>query len=494
MTLDLIRFKQLIRERCGLVFEGNGEANLVHVLAERVKTLETEPASYYARLHDSAAEFQELVNRLTINETYFFRESEQIRLLVDHLVPRFLAGRDGLAPLRILSAGCSSGEEPYSLAMALMDKYGERTAGLFEIYGGDIDSAALAKARHARYTRFSFRGVPDEVQTRYFDKDGWGQVLKAAVREQVSFHSLNLLAEHFSPELRNFDIIFFRNVSIYFDPPTRQRVQHTLASMMKDDGVLVIGVAETLANDLGVLPLVEEEGLFYFVKGQPPLPEHAPKNTVGAMPKPAMPRVLPRPAGSSPLMTVLPASNGSDGPLPLPLLQADFEALCQLVRDKRFDHALPLLEAVLSVDAASTWARLLKAHVLVNRKEFAAAEHLAQEVLAADAWSIDALLLLGLAAKWQQQPEAAVRWFKQAAYSRHECWPAQYYLAELYRHGGETELARRGYRVVIQLLSGKEPDTGIKYLPLGLPIGEVRFLCEHQLAKLPVGKALERQR
>jgi chemotaxis protein methyltransferase CheR len=485
MKRDLNRFKQLIRGRCGLMFEGNNEANLVQVLAERSNALMLDPDGYYAHLQSSVAEFQELVNRLTINETYFFRGAEQIHLMVDHLVPRLLAGREGQAPLRILSAGCSSGEEPYSLAMALMDKYGEHSHGLFDIHGADIDSAALAKARNAHYSRFSFRGVPEAVQIRYFDKDSWGHVLKASVRKQVSFHPLNLLADATPPQLHDFDIIFFRNVSIYFDAPTRQRVLHTLASMMKAQGVLVTGAAETLANDLGVLPLVEEAGQFYFVKGAAALPVPAPKTVAAShlawltSAKPPQSMSL----GQRPVVQPLPPPV-TTGVLPAP--SSDFEALHSLVRDKLFDQALPLLDAVFAQDAHSTWARLLKAHVLINRKEFSVAERLAQEVLARDAWSVDALLLLGQVAKWQQQPEAAVRWFKQAAYARHECWPAQYYLADLYRQGGDTELARRAYRVVLQLLSGKEVDTGIAYLPLDLPVSEVRFLCEHQLARLPV--------
>lgn len=480
MSRDLARVKQLVKARCGLLFEGNGEANLVQVLAERARALAIEPAQYFARLHDNGPEFQELVNRLTINETYFFRGSEQIRLLVERLVPRLLAARAGLAPVRILSAGCSSGEEPYSLVMALMDRYGESVSRLFEFAGGDIDSVALAKARNARYTRFSFRGVPDEVRGRYFDQDRWGHLLKAPVRNQVTFHELNLLASSFSPALRDFDVIFFRNVSIYFDAPTRKRVQQNLVSLMKDDGVLMIGAAETLANDLGVLPLVEEDGLYYFAKGRPPVP--------------AVPLApLPSGGGSVP-MAAMPALTASEPrPSPAPL-RADVDTLRQLMRDKCYDQALPLLEAVLMDEPRNAEALLLKAHVLINRKDFVAAERLAQGVLAANAWSIDALVLLGLAAKWQQQSEAAIRWFKQAAYARHDCWPAHYYLADLYRNGGENELARRAYRVVLQLLSGHEPDTGgIQYVPLGLPTGEIRFLCEHQLARLPIAKALAGQ-
>ena len=139
---------------------------------------------------------------------------------------------------------------------------------------------------------------------------------------------------------------------------------------------------------------------------------------------------------------------------------------------------------------------MLKAYVLINRKDFAAAEVLAQQVLAHDAWSVDALLLLGLAAKWQQQNKQAIGWFKQAVYTRHECWPAHYYLADLYRHSGnseDVELARRAYRIVIQLLAGagsaKEAEAGILHVPLDLPFGEIRFLCEHHLARLPAASA-----
>lgn len=503
MSPDTGPFKALIKARCGLLIEGHREEKLAQALAERSKALATKPADYYLRLSSDEAEFQELVNLLTINETYFFREPEQIRLLVDRLVPRFLAAREGLSPIRILSAGCSSGEEPYSLAMALIDKYGESVSRLFAFAGGDIDSMVLAKARHARYSEFSFRGVPASVRSHYFIKDNLSYKLKPEVQNLVHFHELNLLSENQPSALQNFDIIFFRNVSIYFDTPTRKTIQKNLASLMKDDGVLVIGTAETLANNLGVLSLVEDGGLFYFVKGQTPLSEVPPCDlrqlltTVGriAPPIPAETPVTPLIASSAAF--VFP--NVWQPPelvsaLPQNQKQA-LESGRQLTHDRRYDEALPQLDAFLAVEPENTEAQLLKAHVLINRKDFVAAESLAQRVLTRDAWSVDALLLLGLAAKWRQQNEVAIRWFKQAVYAHHECWPAHYYLADLYRNSGhreETELARRAYRVVIQLLSGadceKDDKTGIRHVPFGLPAGEIRFLCEHQLARLPALK------
>ena len=517
LLLALEPFKELIREHCGLSCEGNGEEKLAHALAERIAALAIKPAEYYARLRSDDGEFQELVNLLTINETYFFREPEQIRLLVDRLAPCFLAAQVGAAPVRILSAGCSSGEEPYSLVMALTDKYGESVSRLFSFVGGDIDSSVLARARNARYTDFSFRGVQDEVRNRYFDKDRWGNLLKEPIKNQVSFYDLNLLASHFPAALHSFDIIFFRNVSIYFDTPTRKIIQQNLASLMKENGVLVIGTAETLANDLGVLPLVEDEGFYYFVKGKPPLPERAASNLAFAAsaqrwqhPEPVPPALSSMPvwpiAAVAPLL--MPDFKAKTAPifempvaaplsefLALPLAKTGaLDTARQLVRDQYFDEALPQLDAALAADPGNTEAVLLKAHILLNRKDFMAAEALAERVLALDAWSVDALLLLGLAAKWRQQGTVAIRCFKQAVYARHECWPAHYYLADLYRHSGEIELARRSYRAVVQLLSGHAPDTGIQHVPLGLPEGEIRFLCEHQLAKLPSNKTPAGQR
>ena len=497
MERDLDRFKALIKQRCGLLFEGHSEANLAQALAARSRELNMPTARYYAEVHGNGAEFQELINRLTINETYFFREAEHIRLLVDHLVPRLLAERDSDKPVRILSAGCSSGEEPYSLVMALLDKYGERVAQGFEFVGGDIDSAVLAKARHARYTGFSFRGVPNAVRDRYFDADGLGFSLKEAVKKQVQFHEFNLLDGAMSPALRDFDIVLFRNVSIYFDAATRKAVQQNITALMKDKAVLITGTAETLANDLGVLQLVEEAGLYYFAKGQPSIPQvrvsaQAIRTSVAAPVAATLPMAtVSRRRGDDTPMLSIAADQRPAVPVPVPRA---LEAIGQLLRDRRYDQALPLLDDVLLLDADHTHALLLKAHVLINRRDFATAESLARSVQARNVWSIDALLLLGQAAKWQRQPQAAIHWFKQAAYAHHTCWVAHYYLADLYREGDEAERACRAYRVVLQLLGGDATDTGIEVVPVDLPLGEIRFLCTHHLGKLSAAKTPEGQR
>ncbi len=502
MIIDSAPFKKLIKQHCGLILEGFGEEKLATVLAQRITvTRFGTSAEYYSYLQGSSDEFHNLVNLLTINETYFFREVEQFRLLTERLVPRLLKQRKDSRPLRILSAGCSSGEEPYSIVMALREKYGDRVSSLFSFAGGDIDTQALTKARSGRYSEFSFRGVATDTKTRYFDHDGLVYRLKEEIRSRVEFHEINLFVGEFPAPLHDCDIIFFRNVSIYFDAQTRRIIQQNLASLLKDNGYLVIGTAETIANDLGVFPLVEEDGLFYFSKGQYSVPvQAAPAFDFSRhrVPKAAAPtrrrdfpeepsvRHSPSVVPSLPTMELVPpvvAPVPVVAPSPDPCLSID--EVQQYCSEKRYDEAMALIVILLERDSDDASLLLLKAYILLNRKEFELAAASARQVLRTDPWSIDAFVLLGLAAKWRELIGEAVRWFKKAVYARHECWLARYYLADLYRAGGETDKARREYRGVLQLLSqATVPDNGIKVLPLGVVHSELRFLCAHQLGKL----------
>mgnify|MGYP001228304101 CR=1 FL=1 len=489
--MNLTPFKELIKQRCGLIFEGVGEKPLVDGLHKRIAANGAENATaYYAALHGNDLEFHELVCLLTINETYFYREPEQLQLLADCLVPRILARKQDAAPLRILSAGCSTGEEPYSIAMALREKYGESAARMFRLEGGDIDKGALEKARVGRYSEFSFRALEPALRERYFERHGkWAWNVRADLHEQVEFHHLNLLDKSTHHALPDYDIIFFRNVSIYFDTPTRRRIQQHLAALLKDDGCLIIGTAETLANDLGVLNLVEENGLFYFAKQ--PLAPRRPHFEVPVLPERRKtatdwlaPAPLPRPA-----VPERPAAPQSVAPSP-----ANIDEALRLTREKHYEEALAIIVRLLEQQPVASDALLLKAHIQLHRKEYAAAEETAQRVLKSEAWSVDAFVVLALAAKWRNQNADAVKWFKQAVYARNECWPAHYYLGELYRADNELEKARRAYRVALQLLSGQPaPGDGLSIIPLGLPPTEVRFLCEHQIAKLDGLRAVAAQ-
>jgi chemotaxis protein methyltransferase CheR len=478
-TVDLSPFKQYAKERCGLSFEGVSEKPLADGLNQRIVASNAESAeAYLNKLHRDPDEFHTLVELLTVNETYFYREQEQLQFVLDTLVPRLLAQRIDDRPIRILSAGCSSGEELYSIAIALREKFGFAAATWFTLVGGDIDLAALQRARIAQYKQFSFRALAETLRTRYFSQiDDFTWEIKEDLRRQVSFHHFNLLDQSRALPVQNFDLIFYRNVSIYFDTPTRLAVLQQLASLLVKEGMLVTGSAETLANDLGVLKLVAEGDSFYFST-----------HDGTAMTAPAANLFSWSEDGLAQRDSVTPKRppvRCAEAASP-PSLTASSLARCRsLIEAKRYDDAQKLLDALPARQADSSEAHLLAAYVRLQRKDYDAAERLAQQVLDKDAWSVDALILRGMVAKWCGRAEEAVTWFKQAVYTRQDCWPAHYYLADLYRTGNQVDQARRAYRAVFQILSGEgQIEDGLSIIPLSLPRTKVRFLCRHQLEQL----------
>lgn len=493
MLLDLAPFKRLIRQRCGLVFEGVGERRLASVLAERMGNCDA--GEYLAQLEANVDEFGQIVNRLTINETYFFREPEQIDLLIDVLVPRLMSRRPPGVPIRILSAGCSSGEEPYSIVIALFERFGEDIRQRFTVVAGDIDSTVIARAREARYPEFSFRGVGSVLRNRYFRLEHHAYVLTDAVRNMVDFHEINLLEPSFAATMPAFDVVFMRNVSIYFDAAVRREIQRNFAAQMSGDGYLVTGMTETLANDLGVFSLVEDCGLYYFCRqasqpsprsGRPAISDR-PAHRIVASPRPPP---LSHPRHPVPLVQSRHAIPGPTSPiLPVPAHAArepapTLDMVRSLVHDERYDDAAPLVRRLLDEQPLNNDARLLQAYIHLNRRKFELAMHGCNDVLQTDAWSVDALFIMGIAERWRDQREAAIAWFKKAAYLHQQCWPAHFYLAGLYSTQGDVAAAGRAYRVVLRLLAG-EPDPGIRVVPVGLRPAEVRFLCERRLNSAP---------
>ena len=485
MMIDPALFTELVKRRCGLTFEDDRRPLLESALRQRMAATGLHGgADYFTRLLASDREFNDLVSLLTINETYFFREPQHLTLMAERLVPRLLARPGRTLPLRILSAGCSTGEEPYSIAMTLRERYGEAVRHSFRVHGSDIDRQALAKARAGRYTEFSFRGVGPELKARYFRFDGTGYALLPAGREIVDFMPMNLLDEALPETTGRYDIIFLRNVTIYFDAPTRRDIQRRMRTLLGSDGYLLVGMAETLANDFGLMPLVQEDGLFYFAGEDAELPPCATPEPPPVWPPPA-PIPVPAPL---PVAPAIKAMAPPPEPVARPVPAAGIDEAGRLTWERSYDRALAILGALDAETAGGAdglSALLLQAHIYLNRKEFARAEAAAQGALEREPWSIDAFLVLGLAARYTDRPADALGWFKRAVYASHGCWPAHYYLADQHRSAGDLEQARSGYRTALKLLATVTKfDTGLKVLLPAFPVSDIRFLCEHQLTQI----------
>lgn len=188
---------------------------------------------------------KEVVEALTTNETLFFRDNGPFDRLKENVLPDIMAARGAQKSFRIWSAAASSGQEPYSLAIILSEMAAKMHGWNFEIVGTDLSTEILAKAEAGQYSQFEIqRGMPVQLLVKYFKQEGASWVINDDLRAKVKFMPANLLEDQRG--LGQFDIVFCRNVLIYFDPETKGKVLDMIADMMPDDGRLFLGAAETV--------------------------------------------------------------------------------------------------------------------------------------------------------------------------------------------------------------------------------------------------------
>lgn len=199
---------------------------------------------------------------MTTNETSFFRDTKPFQLFREVVLPRMLASRAPVKRLRIWSAACSTGQEPYTLVMVLNEERARLSGWSWEIIATDISTDALAKAQAGVYTQFEVqRGLPTPMLLKYFDKAGDNWQIKPEWRSNIRFRNMNLLED--VRFLGQFDIIFCRNVLIYFDAATKGVVLDKISQRLAPDGFLFLGGAETVMGISNRFePVVGQRGLY----------------------------------------------------------------------------------------------------------------------------------------------------------------------------------------------------------------------------------------
>lgn len=258
--------RDLISDRLGVWFEEDKRELLANKLTDRVTGLGLRSfLDYYYRLKygpDADDEWPRLTDALSVQETYFWREIDQIRTLVDILVPQHMAS--GYGPIRIWSAACATGEEPLTVAIALHE------AGWFdraeiEIWASDVSPAALEKAASGVYRERSFRALPTALRKKYFTPDINGWRVDPALLAHIRFRRANLLEPGETALLESSRYVFCRNVFIYFSQATIAQVVMRFAQAMPRPGYLFIGASESLLRVSKVHELEQLGGAFVYV-------------------------------------------------------------------------------------------------------------------------------------------------------------------------------------------------------------------------------------
>ncbi|MDA8083799.1 MAG: protein-glutamate O-methyltransferase CheR [Nitrospiraceae bacterium] len=252
LSEDVFRLiRDIIRDYCGLYFDDSSKYLIEKRLSRRVKNHHLKDFRDYYRFirYDKNAEVElpAIMDILTVNETYFFREQNQLRAFSEEILDELRERNASTRTLRIWSAGCSTGEEPYTISM-LINETGFFRGWDIEVHGSDINQRVLQTGRRGSYRKNSFRTTEPYFITKYFiDEDGQLRI-NDEIKKNVTFSYLNLLDPFRTRFLGKMDVIFCRNVLIYFDTASRKRVIENFYDRLTDGGYLLLGHAESLIN------------------------------------------------------------------------------------------------------------------------------------------------------------------------------------------------------------------------------------------------------
>jgi len=244
--------RKFIYEKTGIFFADNKKYLLESRVNRRVAALGMDSFLTYSNAlmnGQAKTEISHLINSITINETFFFRNEPQFSVLEQSMLPELIMKRkeDGTNKIRIWSAACSTGEEPYSIAIMIKDKFQSRFPFMkFEVVGTDINTQVLDTARRGIYKDYAVRNVPKDYIEKYFRRDGDKFFLVDEIKQMTDLKQVNLFDKPVMRSMRNFDIVFAANVLIYFDINSKQNVVSSMYDSINKGGYFFVGYSETL--------------------------------------------------------------------------------------------------------------------------------------------------------------------------------------------------------------------------------------------------------
>jgi chemotaxis protein methyltransferase CheR len=481
--VQLDAFRDVVAGRLGLQLDDGKLDLLEDVALERLAAQGDPPfEAYLARLAGGgdAEEVGAIAARLTVGETYFFRNRNDLDAFVHAVLPARVEARAGQRRLRILSAGCSSGEEPYTLAMLLrgvpaLEGWDVR------IHAVDVNPAAIARARAARYGEWSLRQTAPEARARFFHRERGGVRVVDEVRAMVELEERNLVAD--DPRFwrpGSLDVVFCRNVTMYLSPEVTRRVVGRIAGALVPGGYLFLGHAETLRGVSSAFHLCNTHGTFYYqvregteegprTTAPPAAREPAPEAAPAPLPdggwveaiRRASERVAhlaaARPAGTPP---------GAAAPAPTPWRQAPSPAAVasELLRQERFGEALAALGTAALERETDRDALLLRAVLLTVSGDPREAERVCRRLLELDELNAEAHYVMALCREHARDLAGAASHDHYASYLDPTFAMPRLHLGLMASRAGERDAARRELARALVLLAAEE---GSRILLLG---------------------------
>lgn len=465
------QLRAVVERRLGLQLDDARRAQLAQVLPRRLEATRLDCDDYLAQIERAplGGELGALAQELTIGETYFFRNVEQFRALTEAALPQLVRARRPGRTIRLLSAGCASGEEPYSLAIAVREAAVD-AARPVSIRAIDANPAMLARARRARYQAWALREAPAELQRRYFREAGRDRVLSEVVRGAVTFQHRNLAvddAELWAPD--SYDVVFCRNVLMYLARDHQVALVDRITRALVPGGYLFLGHAETLRELSQQFVLCHTHAAFYYRRDADPAVVALPvasASPVGASDAPARGEAwvdairaaaerieaLTELRAAVPAVPVVPVAAAVAAVAP-----GDLASALDLVRRERFGDALAVIERM-PATARDGDVRLVQAALLAHGGQLAAAEDACGALLAIDPRTAGAHYVLSLCRAAAGDRTGADQHGRAAAYLDPTFAMPRLQLGLAARRTGDHGAARRELACALMLLERESPS------------------------------------
>jgi chemotaxis protein methyltransferase CheR len=471
-SADIDRFRSVIACRLGLQFEDAKLGYLADVMRRRLEIGGQTPEAYLARLETEHVddEIGALAQELTVPETYFFRHNDQYRAFAEIALPDRMGAQSTARRLRILSAGCASGEEAYSLAMLVREAAMDPSWDV-SILGVDVNPAIVSKATRALFSEWALRETPADVRKRWFTPAGRDFSLDDALRAAVRFEERNLVRE--DPQLwqpDTYDIVFFRNVLMYFTPENAQAVITRVGRALRPGGYLFLGHAETLRNLSADFHLRHTHETFYYQRKdrlERAMP-YSPSITSGGL----APTVVAAVESTDTWIDAIrraterietltspsqPSTSSRQGSLRVAAKPAwDLELARELLREERFSEALDMMQRLPPESGRDPDVLLLHAALLTHRGQLAEAEEACSRLLAVDELSAGAHYLLALCREGARDRTSAVNHDQVAIYLDPSFAMPHLHLGLLARRAGDRAAAQKELGQALLLLQREE--------------------------------------
>lgn len=493
------QFKSLITDRCGLYFRDYDLKNMESAILDRMKALKIQSeVAYYNLLTFSGEkenEIRELLNLLTVNHTYFFRNEPQFAALQRKILPELIQKKmqGGQKPtLRIWSAGCSTGEEPYTIAMILKETIPDIENWDIQILATDASSQALEKARLGIYHAQSVRLVEPSYLQKHFQTRKVGTqtqyVLNDDIKRMVTLSFFNLMDEQYPT---GFDVIFCRNVVIYFDLETTINVMRKLHSGLNPDGVLFIGYSESLQYISDAFAMQEWEEALYYTKTQPGV---AGKEVVKGVPVATATSDAVPPSARRDINLVWDEISKAELKAEedmasrrrqtlLPEMQKHMKDIMLRIVRKDYNVALRLIDEAAAEDPHLVELDYLRAEICFNRGMLEDSRLALQTALHKDPMFVPAHYLQGYIFLQEEKWDEAKKSFQKALYLDARFPLAYFNLAHVYRNQGKALEAIREYRNTLSVLDARSANTMVAYGG-GFDTSTLISVCKNNIERL----------